>query len=87
MEYFSSLILDFADYIFGFTKFCMHMERLYKNLPIEIGCPYLERIVDARNISITTACPVSWIPPGTIFSWPIPSLNNNTTISWNTYVI
>lgn len=26
-------------------------------------------------MSITTACPESCIPPGTIFSWPIPSLN------------
>ena len=38
-----------------------------------IGCPFLERIVEASRASNTIACPLSCVPPVTIRSCPIPS--------------
>lgn len=40
-----------------------------------IGCPLLERIVDARRASSTMAWPLSCMPPVTIRSCPMPSCN------------
>lgn len=48
-------------------------EAYIKNLPIEIGWPCLERMVEARNMSNTSAWPDSCKPPATTLSCPMPS--------------
>jgi hypothetical protein len=44
-----------------------------------IGCPLLERIVEASRASSTIAWPLSWMPPVTIRSCPMPSCNTPYT--------
>ena len=44
-----------------------------------IGCPFLERIADARRASSTMACPLSCMPPVTIRSCPMPSCSTPNT--------
>jgi hypothetical protein len=49
-----------------------------------IGCPLLERIVDASRASSTMAWPLSCMPPVTIRSCPMPSCNTPYT-GWVPY--